>query len=65
LKDNSEKGEHIEATANFTINTGSTLPIELNPTFLTEIAVVIGIVAVASTSLVYFKKRSQKSGGKA
>jgi hypothetical protein len=37
----------------------------LNQTNLILIAIVIAIVAVTSASLVYFKKRSQKLGGKA
>ncbi len=37
----------------------------LNPTYLIAIAFVIVIVAVASISLIYFKKRGQKLGGKA
>jgi hypothetical protein len=49
-----------------TTNTGSTFPVELNPSIVYFIlAAVIVIVAVASISLVYFKKRSQKLGGKA
>jgi hypothetical protein len=39
-----------------TINTGPTLPVELNPTIVYILAIVIVIVVVASTSLVYFKK---------
>jgi hypothetical protein len=45
-----------------TINTGSTLPVELNPpTVFIILAVVIVIVAVASISLVYFKRRKAKT----
>jgi hypothetical protein len=44
-----------------TINTGSTLPVELNPpTVFIILAVVIVIVAVASISLVYFRRRKRK-----
>jgi len=40
-----------------TINTGPTLPVELNsPVIYIILAIVIVIIAVASTSLVYFKK---------
>ncbi len=39
-----------------TINTGDTLPVELNPSIL---AIAIVIVAVASTSLVYFRRRGK------
>jgi hypothetical protein len=55
------KGEHIEASANFTINTGSTLPIELNPTSLTAIVIVIVILVITLVSLVYFKKKKGKA----
>jgi hypothetical protein len=49
-----------------TINTGPTLPVELNPSMINIIlAIVIVIMTVASISLVYFKKRRQKLGGKA
>ena len=48
-----------------TINTGPTLQVELNPPIIYIIlAIVIVIMAVASGLLVYFKKRSQKLGGK-
>jgi hypothetical protein len=44
-----------------TINTGPTLPVELNPPIAYIIlAIVIVIVAVASISLVYFKRRKGK-----
>jgi hypothetical protein len=44
-----------------TINTGPTLPVELNPPIVYIIlAVVIVIVAVASISLVYFRRRKGK-----
>ena len=39
-----------------TINTGSTLQVELNPSIVYILAIVIVIVAVASISLVYLKK---------
>jgi len=43
-----------------TINTGPTLPVELNPPIVYIIlAIVIVIFAVALGSLVYFKKRKQ------
>ena len=45
-----------------TINTGPTLPVELNPSIVYIIlAIVIVIVAAASISLVYFKKHKPKS----
>ena len=45
-----------------TINTGPTLPVELNPPIVYIIlAIVIVIVAIASTSLVYFKKHKPNS----
>ena len=48
-----------------TINTGSTLLVELNPSIIFIIlAIVIAIVAVASISLVYFKKRKGKLASK-
>jgi hypothetical protein len=44
-----------------TINTGPTLPVELNPpTVYIILAIVIAIVAVASVALVYFKRRKSK-----
>jgi hypothetical protein len=44
-----------------TINTGATLPVELNPsTVYAILAIVIAIVAVASISLVYLKRRKGK-----
>jgi hypothetical protein len=53
-----EKGEYVEATANFTINTGSQLPLELDP-FVVYImmGIVIAIVAVGSVSLICYKRR--------
>jgi hypothetical protein len=45
-----------------TINTGPTLPVELNPPVIYIIlAVVIIIVALASVSLVYFRRRKGKN----
>ncbi len=55
-----DKGEHIEASANFTINTGSTLSIELNPSIVYILAIVIVIIVVVSILLVYFKRRKGK-----
>jgi hypothetical protein len=44
-----------------TINAGPTLPVELNPLIVYIIlAAVIVIVAVASVSLIYFKRRKGK-----
>ncbi len=44
-----------------TINTGATLPVVLNPPLVyITLAIVIAIVAVASISLVYFKRRKDK-----
>jgi hypothetical protein len=44
-----------------TINTGPTLPVELNPPVIyIVLAIVIVIVAVGSVSLVYFKRRKGK-----
>ena len=61
-----DKGDHLMATAYFTINKGLILPVELNSSIVYIILViVIVIVIVVSTSFVYFKKRSQKLGGKA
>jgi hypothetical protein len=45
-----------------TINTGLTLPVELNPSIVYIIlAIVFAIVAVVSLSLVYFKRRKSKN----
>ena len=45
-----------------TINTGPTLPVELNPPVIyIVLAIVIVIVAVASISLVYFKRLKAKT----
>jgi hypothetical protein len=47
--------------SNPTINTGPTLPAELNPLLAyILLAIVIAIVAVASISLVYFRRRKGK-----
>jgi hypothetical protein len=44
-----------------TINTGPTLPVELNPPIIyIVLTIVIVIVGVASVSLVYFKRRKRK-----
>jgi hypothetical protein len=44
-----------------TINTGATLPVELNPSIIyITLAVVIAMVAVVSISLVYFRRRKGK-----
>jgi hypothetical protein len=47
-----------------TINTGPTLSVELNPSVVYILVFLIVIVTVASISLIYFKKRCQKLGGK-
>jgi uncharacterized protein YpmB len=45
-----------------TINTGATLPVELNSSMIyIVLAIAIVIVAVASISLVYFKKHKPKT----
>ena len=43
-----------------TINTGPTLPVELNPSIAYILAIVIVIVAIASIALVYFRIRKGK-----
>jgi len=60
LSASTDYGEHIEAAAYFTINTGPTLPIELNPPIIYIILSVAMIVAVASILLVYFRRRKGK-----
>ena len=55
-----DKGDHLMATAYFTINKGLILPLELNPPIIYIIlAIVISIVVVASISLVYFRRRKK------
>ena len=52
-----DKGYRIEATGNFSVNTSATLPLKFNPSIVYILAILIAIVAVASISLVYFKRR--------